>query len=172
MSFTLQYPLISFFTAILVALTGLSGCTSIPSTQQPSATESIFIAQTPDKPKIGTHRGLAIARDMVGTPYRYGGATPLGFDCSGLVYYAYRKAGTHISRTTAEQYRQTKRVQVSRLQPGDLLFFAISQNKSSHVGIYAGNDRFIHAPSSGKLVSYASLGNPYWRKRLISAGRL
>ena len=172
MSLTSQYQLISFFTAILLALAGLPGCASISSTQQQSATESVFIAQTPDKPKISLHHGLAIARDMVGTPYRYGGATPRGFDCSGLVYYAYRKAGMQISRTTAEQYRQTKRVQVSRLQPGDLLFFAISRNKSSHVGIYAGNDRFIHAPSSGKLVSYASLDNPYWRGKLIGAGRL
>ena len=172
MSLTSQYQLISFFTAILLALTGLSGCTSIPSTQQQSATESLFIAKTPEKPKTGAHHGLVIARNMVGTPYRYGGATPRGFDCSGLVYYAYRKAGMQISRTTTEQYRQTKRVRFSRLQPGDLLFFAISQNKSSHVGIYAGHDRFIHAPSSGKLVSYASLDNPYWRERLIGAGRL
>jgi len=172
MSLTSQYQLISFFTAILLVLSGLPGCTSISATQQQPVTEPVFIAQTPDKPKTGTHRGLAIARDMVGIPYRYGGASPSGFDCSGLVYYAYRKAGIQVSRTTTEQYRQSKRVRISQLQPGDLLFFAISRNKRSHVGIYAGNDRFIHAPSSGKLVSYASLDNPYWQARLTGAGRL
>jgi len=172
MSLISQYQLIPFFTVILLVLTGLPGCASISSTQQEPVAESVFIAQTPDKSKTSTHRGLAIARDMIGAPYRYGGATPQGFDCSGLVYYAYHKAGIQVSRTTDEQYRQSKRVQVSQLQPGDLLFFAISRNKRSHVGIYAGNDRFIHAPSSGKLVSYASLDNPYWRARLIGTGRL
>jgi cell wall-associated NlpC family hydrolase len=109
---------------------------------------------------------------MIGAPYRYGGTSPRGFDCSGLVYYAYRKVGMHTPRTTTEQYRQTKRVQVSHLQPGDLVFFRISQDKVSHVGIYAGDGRFIHAPSSGKSVAYASLHDPYWRVRLTGAGRL
>lgn len=109
---------------------------------------------------------------MVGTPYRYGGAGPRGFDCSGLVYYSYRKAGIAVPRTTGEQYRQSRRVKLSRLQPGDLIFFRISRDKLSHVGIYAGSGRFIHAPSGGKRVAYASLDNPYWEARVIGAGRL
>jgi cell wall-associated NlpC family hydrolase len=109
---------------------------------------------------------------MIGAPYRYGGTSPRGFDCSGLVYYAYSKVGIDAPRSTAEQYRQARRIQVSQLQPGDLIFFKISGNRVSHVGIYAGNDRFIHSPSSGKSVAYASLKNPYWRARLAGAGRL
>ena len=109
---------------------------------------------------------------MVGMPYRYGGADPRGFDCSGLVYYSYRKAGMEVPRTGAEKYRKIKRVQAGHLQPGDLVFFTISRDKLSHVGIYAGNGRFIHAPSSGKSVAYASLHNPYWGVRLTGSGRI
>jgi cell wall-associated NlpC family hydrolase len=108
---------------------------------------------------------------MVGTPYRYGGASPRGFDCSGLVYYSYRKAGIEVPRTTGDQYHQSDRVTLAGLQPGDLIFFRLSQRKPSHVGIYAGSGRFIHAPSGVKQVSYASLRDPYWDSRVIGAGR-
>ena len=164
-----QHRSITFFSALLLTLTGLAGCGSAP--QQSDTMPPAMTTETA-KSHPGHHRGLTIARGMLGMPYRYGGASPDGFDCSGLVYYSYRKAGIHAPRTTTEQYRQSRRVQVSRLQPGDLLFFTISQDKLSHVGIYAGNGRFIHAPSSGKAVSYASIQNPYWRGRLIGAGRL
>jgi murein DD-endopeptidase len=109
---------------------------------------------------------------MVGAPYRYGGADPRGFDCSGLVYYVYQQAGVEAPRTTTEQYRQSRRVRLSRLLPGDLLFFRISRRKPSHVGIYVGNGRFVHAPSKGKSVDYALLDDDYWREHLIGAGRL
>jgi cell wall-associated NlpC family hydrolase len=109
---------------------------------------------------------------MVGTPYLYGGASPRGFDCSGLVYYSYRKAGITVPRTSGEQYRQSERVTLSDLRPGDLVFFRLSRNKPSHVGIYAGSGRFIHAPSGGKRVSYASLTDSYWEARVIGAGRI
>jgi cell wall-associated NlpC family hydrolase len=164
----LQYRRISFFTVLLLALAGLTGCAS---TAQQSAAESEAGATTA-KTQSRSHRGLAIARDMVGIPYRYGGADPRGFDCSGLVYYSYRKAGIEVPRTADEQYRKSKRVQAGALQPGDLVFFTISRDKPSHVGIYTGNGRFIHAPSSGKSVAYASLHNPYWEERLTGSGRL
>jgi cell wall-associated NlpC family hydrolase len=118
------------------------------------------------------HPAVDIARQMVGTPYRYGGSSPQsGFDCSGLVYYSYRHAGINVPRTTQKLYRDTFQVDPRALQPGDLLFFSI-QGKVSHVGIYVGGMRFLHSPSSGKVVSYASLSNPYWREHLIRAGRL
>lgn len=172
MGSTLQYRRISFLTALLLALAGLTGCASVSHTAQQSAAVPVSNATTPAKTLSHPHRGLAIARDMVGTPYRYGGTDPRGFDCSGLVYYSYRKASIAVPRTTAEQYRQSTRVKIAHLQPGDLIFFRISQNKLSHVGIYAGSGRFIHAPSGGKRVSYASLDNPYWEARVIGAGRL
>ena len=114
---------------------------------------------------------VATARRMLGTPYRYGGADPSGFDCSGLVSYAYRSVGIRVPRTSGEQFRQSVPVESNGLQPGDLLFFRLRPPKISHVAIYEGDGRFIHAPSSCKRVSYASLDNPYWRKHLVGAGR-
>ncbi len=177
MDSTLHYQRILFFTALLLALSGLTGCASVSSSAQRSANVPVTNATTPartqSRPQLQSrsHRGLAIARDMVGTPYLYGGANPRGFDCSGLVYYSYRKASVKVPRTTTEQFRQSKRVKMSRLRPGDLIFFRLSQRKLSHVGIYAGNGKFIHSPSSGKRVSYGSLDNPYWKARVIGAGR-
>ncbi len=108
---------------------------------------------------------------MTGKPYRYGGSGPTAFDCSGLVHYAHRQVGIQVPRTTAQQYRHAKRVPRSDLRAGDLVFFRI-QGKLSHVGLYTGDGRFVHAPSSGRSVSIAHLDNPYWRKRLVGAGRL
>lgn len=163
--------LLQLLATLLVAWGGLSGCTTVAS-PPPGFDESGVSPQHTAKPQTAAQRGLAIARSMVGAPYRYGGADPRGFDCSGLVYYSYGKAGVEIARTTTGQYRQSRRVPLSRLRPGDLLFFTISREKPSHVGIYAGNGAFIHAPSSGKSVGYASLKNDYWRSRLVASGRL
>jgi len=113
---------------------------------------------------------VTIARTLVGVPYRYGGASPAGFDCSGLVHYAFSRAGHAVPRTTELQYARTKAVHGGRLAAGDLLFFSIG-NKPSHVGIYVGDGRFVHAPSSGKIVSYGSLADSYWQARLVKIGR-
>jgi murein DD-endopeptidase len=141
----------------LLLLTGLSGCASVP----PESTT----------PPASHHPGLDVAVLQLGTPYRYGGSTPHGFDCSGLVYYAYRRAGLRVPRSTLAQYRHAQPVTLRHLQPGDLLFFKRRFHSISHVGIYAGNGRFLHAPSKGRVVSYDSLKDPYWRKRLVAAGR-
>ena len=106
----------------------------------------------------------------IGTPYRYGGASPRGFDCSGLVHYVHRKVGIDTPRTTAAQRPRAQQVALNALQTGDLLFFSINGEKGRHVAIYEGNGVFIHAPSSGKLVSRASLSDPYWRTRIVGAG--
>ena len=115
---------------------------------------------------------LATARKLLGTPYRYGGSDPRGFDCSGLVQYSYRQAGVTLARTSRDIFRQSQLINPSHKQPGDLVFFAIAKDKISHVGIYSGSNQFIHSPSSGKGVSYASLDNPYWKSRLIGVGRI
>jgi murein DD-endopeptidase len=158
-------------TAVLLVFAGLTGCTSSPSIPPNAAAESIARAPSPARPQAGPQRGLGIAQKMVGTPYHYGGAGPRGFDCSGLVYYSYHKAGIDTPRTTTDQYRRSERVHVSHLQPGDLVFFRISHEKPSHVGIYAGDGRFIHTPSSGGSVGYASLDDAYGQGRLIGTGR-
>jgi cell wall-associated NlpC family hydrolase len=112
---------------------------------------------------------VSAARRAIGAPYRYGGNTPAGFDCSGLVQHAHAMAGIEIPRTTAAQWRRGRAPGRRNLLPGDLLFFAPGDRKDRHVGIYEGNGMFIHAPSSGKPVGRASLDNPYWRSRLIGS---
>jgi len=127
----------------------------------------------PDEVQVTGDGYLGVARTaqgLVGTPYRYGGATPRGFDCSGLVYYAYGQAGMRVPRSTEAQYAATSRVRAGEAVPGDVLFFRI-EGKPSHVGIYLGNGRFVHAPSSGKQVTYASLDDDYWNARLVKIGR-
>ncbi len=114
---------------------------------------------------------VAISRQMLGAPYRYGGESPQGFDCSGLVRYVYRQIGVTVPHSSRQLFRQARKVRTDQLQPGDLLFFSISKAKISHVGIYAARGNFIHAPSSGKQVSIARLDNPYWEARLVGAGR-
>lgn len=167
----LQHRRIPCLAALLLPLAGLTACASTPSAPQHSVAESVAIAPTQARSQPRPHSGLAIARNMVGTPYRYGGASPRGFDCSGLVYYSYRKAGIEVPRTSNEQFRQSEPVKLTRLRPGDLVFFRLSHDKTSHVGVYAGRGRFIHAPSRGGRVSYALLIDPYWEARLIGAGR-
>ena len=139
----------------------LSGCASRVSYAQHSS---------PPDSRQTKHPATAIATKMLGKPYRYGGASPRGFDCSGLVYYAYHKAGYKVPRTSQRQYRDSLPVKRADIREGDLLFFRI-EGKVSHVGVYLGHDNFIHAPSSGKRVSIASLNTPYWKQRLTKAGR-
>lgn len=109
------------------------------------------------------------ATQYIGTPYRHGGTTPSGFDCSGYVFFVYNKNGIQIPRSTAQQYTKGQKIPYRMAQPGDLLFFRINMNEISHVGIFVGNDTFVHAPSSGKHVRYDSIKNPYWQKRFYGA---
>jgi cell wall-associated NlpC family hydrolase len=143
------------------ALLALVGCGSLEPIDRPPARSA---------PAAATPRVVAVAQQMVGKPYRYGGNTPRGFDCSGLVHYSYTQAGRTVPRSTGAQYSGSRTVPYAQRAPGDLLFFHID-GKPSHVGIYLGNGRFVHAPSSGKKVEYASLSNDYWSKRLVKVGR-
>lgn len=117
---------------------------------------------------------IKTAKRMLGVKYRYGGSSPhKGFDCSGLVQYSHKSAGINLPRTTSQQYKAAKRIAKKYLQAGDLVFFKTSVSRAvSHVGIYLGNSRFIHAPSSGKRVKINSMKEDYWRKRFTGAGRV
>lgn len=112
-------------------------------------------------------RAAELAQQQTGVPYQYGGRTPQGFDCSGLVYYVYGKLGVSLPRTAAAQYDRTQRIALGDLKPGDLVFFL----DANHVGIYVGDGWFIHAPETGKPVSGAWLNTGYWHDNYFGAGR-
>ncbi|PVV08240.1 MAG: hypothetical protein B6D72_16910 [gamma proteobacterium symbiont of Ctena orbiculata] len=156
--------------SLLIFTALLSGCSTV---SKPTAHRTDSVKVTKLSPVTNkTHPVVAIAERLKGKPYLYGGVTPKGFDCSGLVHYVYLKAGKSIPRTTRDQYRTSQRLSIKNAQPGDLLFFKINSRKLSHVGLYAGNGRFIHASTKQNRVAAASLDDPYWRKRLIGAGRI
>jgi len=114
-------------------------------------------------------RIVRTAKRYIGVKYKHGGTTPGGFDCSGYTKYVYKKAGLTIPRTTQKQYNQGKRVRLRDAGPGDLVFFNTSGRGISHVGVYVGNFRFLHAPRTGKKISYASLKNRYWKRKYKGA---
>ena len=114
-------------------------------------------------------RVVRIAKRYIGIRYRDGGETPWGFDCSGFVMFVYRKSGLNVPRTAIKQYRSGRKIDISLAKPGDLVFFNIYRNRISHVGVYLGDFIFIHSPSKGKEISYASMENPYWRNRYVGA---
>ena len=114
------------------------------------------------------------AMGFMGIPYRYGGSSPeTGFDCSGFVQYVVRQAaGFVLPRSSYEQIRQGAVVAREELQAGDLVFFNTMRATASHVGIYIGENRFIHAPSRGKTVEIVSFADAYWQARYDGARRL
>jgi len=115
----------------------------------------------------------ANALKVVGTRYQYGGSSPLtGFDCSGLVQFSYREAGLSLPRTTEELHRVSRAIPRSELRAGDLIFFNHQGLKNSHMGIYAGDGTFVHAPSTGKDVRRDKLDSPYWVKRISEVRRV
>lgn len=120
-------------------------------------------------------REEAVARAMmaINAPYRYGGSSlETGFDCSGLVHYAFSNssaAGRALPRSTVQWARASRPISVDALQRGDLVFFNTSGAAFSHMGIYVGGKQFVHAPSSGKVVSLETLDKPYFASRFNGA---
>ena len=149
--------------ALLALLVALAGCTPF----QPGLPGGPTALPPAD-------RGAALLRaaeSRIGAPYRYGGAGPDAFDCSGLVNYAHRQLGITVPRTAAEQFAAAMPVPRRDLRPGDLVFFRLQGSAVNHVGIYAGDDRFVHAPQSGGAVRLARLDDDYFRRSFAGGGR-
>jgi len=133
----------------------LGGCSSAPKQADPD---------------VGA-RAARHALEMQGKPYRPGGNSTRGFDCSGLVQYSYAQVNMQLPRNTEGLWAGSRTVSRSDVRPGDLLFFHQEGKRNSHVAIYVGNNRFVHSPSSGKRVSTASLADRYWNQHFSAARR-
>jgi cell wall-associated NlpC family hydrolase len=157
--------------ALLAAAALVTGCASTPAA--PVAGSPGRVAVEPRVADAAVGGAIAdVAIGMVGTRYTYGGTDPIeGFDCSGLVYYAYSQAGYRVPRTSQELFRTARKIAVGDADPGDLMFFQ-DQTKLSHVGIYLGDGMFVHAPANGQNVAVASLDSPYYQQHLVAVGRL
>jgi len=130
-------------------------------------------SQIPEGVNVRVQSVLAQALAQLGTPYRWGGATPrTGFDCSGLVKYVFQTAlGIELPRVSREQARGGQPVDRKELTPGDLVFFSRRGKVINHVGIYLGDGRFVHAPRSGRDVTISKLTG-YWYQRFLRARRV
>jgi cell wall-associated NlpC family hydrolase len=123
---------------------------------------------------IGDAEAIAVAGTALslrGAPYRNGGTTPEGFDCSGFVQYVYRLHGVAVPRETREQFRLGRSLKREALVPGDLVFFTTVAPGASHVGIVIGPDQFVHAPSERGVVRVERLSAEYWNRRYVGARR-
>jgi peptidoglycan DL-endopeptidase CwlO len=116
-----------------------------------------------------THGGVVgVAMSQLGTPYVWAGAAPGGFDCSGLVSWAYSQVGVSLPHSTYSQYNMGVAVSKDQLQPGDLVFF----DGLGHVGIYIGGGQFVHAPHTGDVVKISGMGEGWYSSTYVGARRI
>lgn len=143
---------------------------------EPSAAALNGSAKPASSPSASVSVGpqiLANAQQYLGVRYVSGGASPNGFDCSGLVYYVLKSLGFSPARTPADQFAMGTNVEKANLKPGDIVFFAGTVGSGiSHVGIYSGNGQFLHAPNSRSVVSYSDLTSGYWAEHYYGARRI
>jgi len=172
----------SYLVCILLAITS-SACSANPAA--PAKTDLTLERQLQSS-QIDTHdideaswpqrarEVLINALSLTGVRYKYGGKSPeSGFDCSGFVRYVYQQAGNLTLPHGARAISQLgKTIPKSELEPGDLVFFNTLRSTFSHVGIYLGNNRFIHSPSSGGGVRVEDMQDSYWQKRFNGAQRI
>ena len=160
--------------ATLLAL--LAACSTTPDrVSRPAASSSSADAAFEAFADPSANAGLATyALNYLGVPYRFGGASPAsGFDCSGLVAYVSQAVlGLKLPRQSEQMIAAGAPVSQADLRPGDLVFYNTLHRKYSHVGIYLGDGRFVHSPSSGGVVRIESMDVAYWKKRFNGARRL
>jgi len=167
MSSRLQSPVSAFALAITaaVAALGFLGTEVAAAESGKKGRGTVPVAPAPSTGE----RAVRIAVEAVGIPYRWGGESPSsGFDCSGLVRWAYGRVGIDLPHSSYALYSEGRRVPEARMEPGDLLFF----EGLGHVGLYLGRGRMVHAPQSGRDVEVVRLGNTGYGGRLIGARRV
>lgn len=163
---------ILFYSAFLSILTGCGSFgTTAPTPVEAPATAS---AASPSPPRAQRSEALLQALLALGLDYRYGGSSPVtGFDCSGLVAHVYLEAwNIRLPRNTSAQSKAGMPVSLAELQAGDLVFYDTQRRPYSHVGIYLGDGKFIHAPKTGAQVRVESLKSAYWAQRYSGARRI
>lgn len=142
-----------------------TGAVAAPASQEAPGSSNPVVAAT-------LHPAVELAKTLIGIPYRWAGADPIGgFDCSGLVYYVFNQLQVRMPRVPRDLFHRTEQIDRGELQPGDLLFFHTFA-RLSHVGIYIGEGRFIHAPRRGQTVRIESIDSKYYQKRYAGARRV
>jgi cell wall-associated NlpC family hydrolase len=162
-------PLI--ITSLLILLSACSTTRQETSAPAP-APVSAPVTKNNDEAQMNN---LAIyAMSLYETPYQYGGKSRVnGFDCSGFVQYVFQNSlGLQLPRTSAEMGRLGRPLTTAQLKPGDLVFFNTTRKRNSHVGIFIGENRFVHSPKTGKAIMITSLNDEYWSNHFNGARRV
>lgn len=133
---------------------------------------TVATADRGDVVRDQSDRAVALAKSLIGKPYRYGGTTLAGFDCSGFVSYVASQVGAWVPRTSFEQFGIGTSISRANLQPGDLVFFEANGPGASHVGIYIGNDTFVHAENESTGVKTTLLSSAWWSPKYYGARRI
>lgn len=152
---------------MLLVAAALAGCGGSSAIDRPSG-------EPGDEQHTGDDAGkraVKVAEEFIGTPYRNGGTTADGVDCSGLTFTVYRRVGVKLPRTSDQQARTGSHIDRDELRAGDLVFFGSGSNVT-HVGIYADDGEFIHASTRARSVRFDRLDNKYFRNRYIGARRV
>lgn len=164
-----------FFWCPLIVV--LAGCAIRPgATPHPFPRPHLAPADVPVPPGPGGRPApdavTATALEYLGVPYRWGGTTPRGFDCSGFTYYVFSRHGLKLPRVAADQYRVGAPIDRAAVRPGDLLFFETISDGPSHVALALDEDNFVHAPSRRGKVRVERLSSHYWASRFLGARRV
>jgi cell wall-associated NlpC family hydrolase len=169
---TADVPLRAWLAATTLIV--LAGCASSGSVSRPFPGPPAMPSGSGETrpPRAEALRIVETALALQGAPYRNGGTDPSGFDCSGFVEYVFAQNGVALPRDVQQQWSVGRPVPRPDLRPGDLVFFSITGGGASHVGIAAGSDTFVHAPSSRGRVRTEQLSAEYWSRRFVGARRI